>query len=159
IELLVVIAIIAVLIGLLLPAVQKVRESAARSQCENNLKQLGIATQAAHDANKALPPANGPYPPKAVTFNAPPTIWLLPFLEHQNLFDGIGAAGGTGGTNVVTIGGTGYILNGSSPVTIKTYQCPTDTTIAAGASALNQTQGSFASYGVNAQVFGAVTTK
>src|SRR5947208_6240680 len=86
IELLVVIAIIAVLIGLLLPAVQRVREAANRAKCENNLKQLGLAAHLCHDAHRKLPPALGWYPGPASGAYGPAVFDLLPNLEQNNLY-------------------------------------------------------------------------
>lgn len=92
IELLVVIAIIAILIGLLIPAVQKVRAAAARAQCLNNMKQLGLAMHGYMDTNKGLPP-NGIYATNgSVVVQTSPWSALariLPYVEQENLFRGI----------------------------------------------------------------------
>jgi prepilin-type N-terminal cleavage/methylation domain-containing protein len=102
IELLVVIAIIAVLIGLLLPAVQKVRESARRMQCENNLHQLGVALHNYHDTHGTLPPGTVvPNPPAGISFPPPGRMlsapgwgtFLLPYLDQAPLYNQIAPDG------------------------------------------------------------------
>src|SRR5436853_459186 len=86
IELLVVIAIIAILIGLLLPAVQKVREAANRATCNNNLKQLGIALHNYHDVNKIFPPGSGGTAANSATRRLSAFTYLLPYIEGDNLY-------------------------------------------------------------------------
>jgi prepilin-type N-terminal cleavage/methylation domain-containing protein/prepilin-type processing-associated H-X9-DG protein len=82
IELLVVIAIIGVLVGLLVPAVQKVREAASRTACSNNLKQIGLGLHNYHDANKKFPPSNTASLKKKHSW----IPFILPYLEQDNLF-------------------------------------------------------------------------
>jgi prepilin-type N-terminal cleavage/methylation domain-containing protein len=153
IELLVVIAIIAVLVGLLLPAVQKVREAANRAECQNNLRQIGTATMNSYAQYRQLPPALGNYPSKAITnpWNLTPfagantMVWLLPFIEQQALYTAMPAiwAGGNAVPGITVI---------------KIYQCPSDPSMKTAVSVLNAPQGAFASYGANALVFGNCIT-
>jgi prepilin-type N-terminal cleavage/methylation domain-containing protein/prepilin-type processing-associated H-X9-DG protein len=135
IELLVVIAIIAILIGLLLPAVQKVREAAARMQCSNNLKQIGIAVHSYHDATNRTPYS---WSPNGYGYNDNGRSWswmtqIFPYIEQQNLY--AQAQFGTPGTLAGAPWGSGapaapaFTFNQLAAVhatMIKTFQCPSD---------------------------------
>ena len=87
VELLVVIAIIGILVSLLLPAVQSAREAARRMQCQNNLKQIGLALHNYHTAHDSFPPGSYWYGSNYDNYRGSILILLLPFIEQQNLFD------------------------------------------------------------------------
>lgn len=122
IELLVVIAIIAVLIGLLLPAVQKARESANKATCLNNLKQIGIAIQSYHDSNNMLPPGGADNTPPWGTgtggnFGGSWMVYILPQIEQGNLLDQWLAAGSPGMSSAAG-------LQPFADIKVSIFRCP-----------------------------------
>src|SRR5579859_5633278 len=129
IELLVVIAIIAILIALLVPAVQKVREAAARTQCSNNLKQLALACISdADDHNKTLPPgglfgtgANWNWSNNQGSW----LVYTLPYMEQGNMYKNAVAA--AGGSLETTFNSVGTAANaGVFNVVLPYGRCPSD---------------------------------
>jgi prepilin-type N-terminal cleavage/methylation domain-containing protein len=159
VELLVVIAIIVVLIGLLLPAVQKAREAAARTHCSNNLKQLGIAVHdyasTYHSQLPALTSDGFSNPSIAADgkYAGGIFITLLPFVEQDNLYQ---KALATPTSTWTAPSGQAAPNDQVCRVLVKTYQCPADFTVSNGWAANQVNNWMAASYGANLQLFGGI---
>ncbi|QJW98140.1 DUF1559 domain-containing protein [Frigoriglobus tundricola] len=121
IELLVVIAIIAILIGLLLPAVQKVREAAARMKCANNMKQIGLAIHNYESTFQKIVPSRD-YP----TFKGGWLVSLLPYIEQNNLYQSMMAVPGANGAPDPVYANGGMDVPPYSNTIVPTYVCPSD---------------------------------
>jgi prepilin-type N-terminal cleavage/methylation domain-containing protein len=151
IELLVVLAIIAVLIGLLVPAVQKVREAANRTQCANNLRQVGLAAHNYHNTHQHLPPGMG-YTPLATN-----GVWgnhffhLLPYLEQGTLYQrSWNPVALTAGPITMYFPGNNYVY--SQPLSV--LLCPSDPSVdGGGVVTINGIPWGASCYAGNSEVF------
>jgi prepilin-type N-terminal cleavage/methylation domain-containing protein/prepilin-type processing-associated H-X9-DG protein len=157
VELLVVVALLAVLVGMLLPAVQKVRAAAARLHCQNNLKQLGLALHQANDAHGSLPPPSWWYPGKNYPnyYGGRGSLFyhLLPFIEQEAVYRAPLCRGYFYGSYPsYASDADGHILGSvfTYSKSIKTYYCPADPTAAFGA---DHGGWGLANYVFNYQVF------
>ena len=140
VELLVVIAIIGILVALLLPAIQAAREAARRSQCSNNLKQIGLAIQNFHDSQKGLPPL--------LLGRRRPSFWavLLPYMEQNNVWEQISFTD----TSADEIGdnyNSGSILTTEQAI-VPGYLCPSRRNTAAALRKSGSMQGPLGDYAV-----------
>jgi prepilin-type N-terminal cleavage/methylation domain-containing protein len=154
IELLVVIAIIAILVGLLLPAVQKVREAANRIKCANNLKQLGLAAQNYHDTYDHLPPGVGYYPTPTNGAFGTYFFHLLPYIEQEALYrsaQGMVTFPSPAGPIPVYYPGINNVYAQAVPV----FRCPSDPSVGpGGVVAVNGVEFGASSYAPNGLVSG-----
>lgn len=169
VELLVVIAIIAVLVGLLLPAIQKVREAANRSKCQSNLRQVGLAMHSHHDNKGVMPPQWGEVGPNTVDgyIHGSSFYHILPFIEQNTVFEmGKGRSTSTGRIRYYSWEDGAWPPTPDNPnqtttpaatntnafrQPIRIYACPSDPSMPA--TGLQGTEG-VASYASNFQVFG-----
>jgi prepilin-type N-terminal cleavage/methylation domain-containing protein len=132
IELLVVIAIIGVLIGLLLPAVQRVREAANRAKCQNHMRQIVLGMHSCHSVFDRLPPAlgwfAGPTGPQPGPYLGSGLFHILPFIEQQTLVSAVSADLIAQGT----FRNDPWLTSAAYQMPIKVYTCPSDSTIPDG---------------------------